>query len=265
VEKVDGRYQLRAVTRALDLLLAMADPPAPYELSTIARHVHLHPATALRHLESLRSRGFVRQLPNGNYELGARLFELGNAFAGAISIWRYANELAQELAASANETASVGILEDGQVLYIAIANGQRELGIQSSPGTRHPAYCTALGKALLASLPWSAVQLILARHPPVRLTDHTLVDPGDLREELERTTARGYSIDDEERHEGVFCIGAAIRDHTGSAVAAVSISGPKFRTTASGIDQLAQFVVDAASQTSRRLGGLGFSALEGEA
>jgi IclR family pca regulon transcriptional regulator len=63
-------------------------------------------------------------------------------------------QIAERLAAGTGETASVGILDSDEVLYLAIAHGQRELGIQSNVGTRHPLYCTALGKVLLAGLSW---------------------------------------------------------------------------------------------------------------
>ena len=75
-----------------------------------------------------------------------------------------------------DETASVGVLEDDQVLYIAIAHGQREFGIQSMAGTRHPAHATALGKALLAARPWREVAHGSAHDPPQRLTQQTITD-----------------------------------------------------------------------------------------
>src|SRR6266581_4658242 len=187
------RYSIRAVSRAVDLLDAIGEKPYS-DLSSLARAVHLDPSTTLRYLDSLRQRGLVRQQPNGAYELGARLFELGSAFARGLSIWGQADELARDLAAKANETASLGVLDDGQVLYIAIANGQRELGIQSSPGVRHPAHCTALGKAMLAAVAPNSVETLISARPLIRLTNKTIVDLGDLRRELDRTSRRGYSV-----------------------------------------------------------------------
>ncbi len=247
------RYSIRAVTRAVDLLDALGQLPAS-DLSSLARAVRLDPSTTLRYLDSLRQRGLVRQQPDGTYQLGARLFELGSSFARGLSIWDQANDLARSLAAKANETASVGVLDEGQVLYIAIANGQRELGIQSSPGVRHPAHCTALGKALLAAAPPSVIEATLSHRPLVRLTDKTITDFAELHRELERTGRRGYSIDDEERTEGVLCIGAAISDHMGRIVAAISISGPKFRMVRHGIEPQARMVIAAARDASAGLG-----------
>jgi DNA-binding IclR family transcriptional regulator len=247
------RYQVRAVTRALDVLIAFGSLTAPVDLATLARYVGLHPTTAFRYLESLKARGLVRHR-KGGYELGSPVFELASTYLRGLSVWSSAQELAERLATTANETASLGVLDNGQVLYIAIAHGQRELGIQSSPGTRHPAYCTALGKAMLSELAWPEVEAILAAHPPVRLTARTLVEPDTLGADLASIRGRGYALDDEERTPGVICIGAPIRDHSGGVVAAISISGPAFRIHERGVDEMAQLVIGAAAEASSRLG-----------
>lgn len=250
----DGRYTIRAVTRAIDLLDAVAEDQGRRTLSDLARQTGLHASTTLRYLESLRERGLIVQTSSGGYRLGARLFELGSAFTRGISLWEHAQEIARDLSIRVNETASVGILDDGRILYIAIENGQRELGIQWRPGTRHPAHCTALGKAILACMPWPAVNSLLVSHPPEKLTTRTITEPGALRSELEVTAQRGFAIDDEERAQGVVCVGASIRDFSGSVAGAISISGPKFRLASSQLRSYADLVRGSADEASRRLG-----------
>jgi DNA-binding IclR family transcriptional regulator len=245
-------YQIRSVTRALQVLIAVSDL-GEADLSTVARTVGLHPTTTLRMLESLRSRDLVRQR-RGLYEIGARAFEIGCSFVNRKPLAREAQALVDELARRVNETASFGILDDGEVLYLAIAPGERELGIQSTAGGRHPTYCTALGKALIAHLPWEAVESILEKHPPVRLTSSTVVDPAQLRRELARVVRQGFAVDAEERVPGVVCVAAPIRDQTGAVVAAISISGPEIRITKRRIPSLAQHVVRIADDASGILG-----------
>jgi IclR family acetate operon transcriptional repressor len=235
------------VTRALDLLIELSRFDRPATLTELARRVDLHPTTALRLLDSLRSRGFVQQSANRGYVLGAQNFELGSAYLRTVSVWSQANHLADSLAAAAGETASVGVLDAGQILYIAIARGQQDMGIASAPGTRHPAYCTALGKAILADLPGDQVLEILRQDPPVRLTPSTLASIPALQRDLALTRRRGFAIDDEERTPGVLCIGAAIRDHKGDPVGAVSISGPAARMREHGIEKLGGIVSETAS------------------
>lgn len=247
-------YQVRAVTRALDLLVALSQTDTPIGLVALAEVVSLPPSTAFRMLESLKSRGFARQTSTGSYELGSRVFEVGSAFLRQVSIWSQATEIAEHLADSTEETASVGVLDEGQVLYIAIARGQSEIGIQSSAGTRHPVHCTSLGKAMVAELEWTAVEQMLAQRPPAQFTKRTLVDPTSFRRELERVRRRGYAVDEEERTPGVLCIGAPVRDHTGRVVGAISISGPAFRMRDRGVRALAEVVMARADEASSRLG-----------
>ena len=89
------------------------------------------------------------------------------------------------MADEVKETSSVGIRDEGCVLYIAIAHGQADLGIQSVPFARHPVYCTALGKALLGELPWSEVEEMVQRIPMEKLTANTIID----LEVLKRTSS----------------------------------------------------------------------------
>ena len=250
----DLRYNIRAVTRAIDLLNALGDQPGPRGLSKLARQTGLPPSTALRYLEVLRERRLIQRSPDGDYELGARLFELGFAFARRVALWDQAQALAGDLATYAKETASVGILDDGQILYIAIANGQKKLGIQSNPGTHHPVHCTALGKAILATMPWTAVERLLQSRPVEPITDKTITESSQLRRDLELTARRGYAVDDEERTVGVICIGAAIRDVSGSVAGAISISGPKSRLTSQKLESYGLLVKARAAEASQRLG-----------
>lgn len=220
----------------------------------LSERVRLHPTTTFRMLESLKVQGLVRQLPDASYDLGPAALDLGNAFLRRISISRHANDIAEALSVAVDETASVGVLDEGKVLYVAVANGQSHLGIQSVPFGRHPIYCTALGKALVSESPWEETAEILKRGPMERLTTRTITSPEEYRIELGRTKERGYAIDDQERTPGVICIAAPIRDFSGRIVAALSMSGADFRILGRGIDACAEAVCEVAEKASERLG-----------
>jgi DNA-binding IclR family transcriptional regulator len=249
-----SEYVVRSVVRSLDVLIAIADLGRAATNAELSSLVRLHPATTLRMLESLASRQLVRQLPEGTYDLGTRVLDIGNAFLRRISISRHANEIAERLSDEVQETASVGILDEGFVLYIAIAHGQADLGIQSVPFGRHPLYCTALGKALIADLPWPEAEPMIRRTPMEKLTANTITELDDLKKELERTRRRGWAIDDQERTPGVICIAAPIRDVSARTIAALSISGPNFRIDRRRADELTTTVRAAARRASERLG-----------
>lgn len=244
---------LRAVTRTLDLLDVIATTEGKLDLTTLAKASGLHPATALRYLASLEARGLIRHSREAGYQLGARLFELGSAFVRRTSFADEVQPVLEDLARRVEETASAGILDESSVLYLAIVQGQRELGIQSSPGLRHPAYCTSLGKAILAQLPWDEAKAVLDVVPRQRLTSKTRVDLLEIRRDFDSIRQLGYAVDDEERQEGVICIGAPVFDHTGAVAGALSISGPAFRVTRSK-PEVVEAVVAASRAASMRLG-----------
>jgi IclR family acetate operon transcriptional repressor len=249
-----GRYEIRSVARALDVLDALAHAPnGSADLPSLAAATGLHPSTVFRLLETLASRDYVRPLSTG-YQIGPRAFEVGSAFIRGASIWTRAAELAESLAEATGETASVGVLVGAEVLYIAIAHGQSDFGIQSVPGTRHPAHCTALGKAMLAAMPLTAAAGILAGSELAALTPNTRTTLEALQRELLLVARQGYAMDDEERALGVRCIGVPIWDQHGT-VAAISASGPSFRMQGRHLDEVREAVIAAGRDATRQLGG----------
>jgi DNA-binding IclR family transcriptional regulator len=120
-------------------------------------------------------------------------------------------------------------------------------------GSRRPLHCTALGKAYLAALPPRELEVRLAGLELTRFTAATITDPAALGAELDRVRRRGWAVDDEEVEEGVYCLGAAVRDHRRLAVAAISVAGPAYRVRAKAT-QTGALVAETAAAISRRLG-----------
>jgi IclR family acetate operon transcriptional repressor len=121
-------------------------------------------------------------------------------------------------------------------------------------GDRAPLHCTALGKAILANLPPAEMERRLRRRTLKAYTPATLTDPHELRRELARTAARGYSVDNMEHEEDVRCVGAPIRDREGRAFASISVSGPAHRLKPGRDREIARQVIAAAEEISRLLG-----------
>ena len=253
-EPSTDRYVIRSVARALDVLVVTAESPGGLDVSSVARATNLHSATVFRILQTLKRRGFVVDGSDGTYRVGPRVFEVGNAFLRGASLWRSAADITEHLAERTGETANLGIRDDGDVLYIAIAHGQSEIGIQSVAGGRHPLFCTALGKVLLAHMPWPDARLILEASDIVALTKNTIVRIDRWERELRKVVRQGYGLDDEERAPGVRCLAAPIHDHSGEVVAAVSVSAPAFRLVAEHFDRSLEEVKRVAEETSAGLG-----------
>jgi IclR family transcriptional regulator, KDG regulon repressor len=126
--------------------------------------------------------------------------------------------------------------------------------MSSSIGRRAPAYCTAVGKAILAELPAAEVDVIINRSGLKTITKNTLTTPEALLAELKVIRERGFAIDDEENEVGVRCVGAAVRDYLGRPVAALSVSGPAFRVSKARVLIIAKPVMRAAAALSAELG-----------
>jgi IclR family acetate operon transcriptional repressor len=121
-------------------------------------------------------------------------------------------------------------------------------------------HCGAAGKALLAFLPQSELDSIIRKRGLKSYTSKTIKSVKRLKQELRLVHERGYAIDNEEFEEGLRCVGAPLRDHTGEVVAAISIAGPAFRIRDERLPEIVRFVVDAAMDLSRELGYRGSKA-----
>lgn len=190
----------------------------------------------------------------GRYRLGLRLFELGSKAISLLDLRERSLRFLNQVLDEAQETVHLCILDKGEVLYVEKLEPERSVRLASRVGRRSPAYCTSVGKAMLAELPSTEVDAIIKQSGLKRITPRTIVTAELLKEELRLIHSRGYAIDDEEYEDGVRCVGAAVRDHSGRPVAAISVSGPAFRLTKSKIIEMAKSVEQAATALSQELG-----------
>ena len=161
--------------------------------------------------------------------------------------------MALGLADSSGETVQLAILDHLTVLYIRIRESRQAIRLSSGLGSRAPAHCTGVGKALLAYQPPEVVQQVIDNGLK-RFTEGTLTDPDKLRAELATIRVRGYAIDDEEIEVGLRCVAAPIRDHSGQVVAAISVAAPVQRMSKKQVQATIPSVIAAAENISRRLG-----------
>ncbi len=139
------------------------------------------------------------------------------------------------------------------VLYVDRADSPQALRWQLGVGERVPAYCSGLGKAILANVHRDAVERVLPEHLEA-LTPHTITDRRAFLAHLAEVRRRGYALDDEEFMEGVRCVAVPIMGPGGEAVAAVSISGPAFRITDDVVRSGTALLRDATGAIGRQLG-----------
>lgn len=210
-------YIVEAVLRALDIL-EVFEGSQELSLHEISRRTKLNKSRCFRLLHTLASRRYVERSPTGQaYRLGTRLLDQ------AVSTRRDVREIAHpylvRLRDQFNETVNLGLIHNGEILYIDLVESQRPFRMSAMIGSRMPIGSTAMGKAMLAAMPKKVGTSLLSGHNV----------PRNLQAELERVRQAGHAIDNEENEPGVACIGACILDGDGLAAAAVSISGPVHR------------------------------------
>lgn len=241
--------------RLLLIMDAVAAAPGEVGLSELARLTGIKKATVHRIASDLVAHRMLERGAYG-YRLGLHVFELGQQVPASRRLRASARPYMSDLATATGENVYLGVLEGTDVLCIEKLTGRRSVPASSSIGTWLPAYCTALGKVILAFSHESAVERTLAEPAPKR-TSTTITDPRQLRRELAKVREAGVAYDREEWAAGIVCVAAPIvvesyvgRDgHRG--VAGLSVTGAAGRLQPA---RVASAVRTAALAISRSLG-----------
>ncbi|MEU6409947.1 IclR family transcriptional regulator [Microbispora sp. NPDC046933] len=221
---------VQSLARGLAVIRAFDAASPELTLSEVARKTGLTRAAARRFLLTLADLGYVRT--DGRlFSLSPRVLELGYAYLSSLSLPEVALPHLERLVAEVHESASVSVLDDTDIVYVARVPTARIMRVTIAIGTRFPAYCTSMGRVLLAWLPPENLDAYLARADLERLTPHTTTSPVALRTALDDVRARGWAMVDQELEEGLRSIAAPIRDRDGRVVAAVNVSSHASRTT----------------------------------
>ncbi|GAB3264669.1 IclR family transcriptional regulator [Arthrobacter pigmenti] len=222
--------QVQAFTRGIHILKAFSRNTPTLTLPQIAAATQLDRAVVRRYLMTLQDLGYVG-LSGKGYSLRPRILEIGYGYLASAGLPEIAQSHLNRLSAAVNESCAVTVLEDSDVVYVAVANTGRSFSIQLTVGNRLPAYCTAMGRILLAGQPTDEVQAQLRRTPLQRHTEHTIQDPDRITVLIDEAQSRGWAIGDEELEAGVHSVAVPIRDSTNRLIAAMSVSTPSVRVS----------------------------------
>ena len=255
IRPVSPRYRIQAIERAVSILNAFSMDDPELGVTELADRLGLHKSTVHRFMVNLDAAGLVeRNARTGRYRLGLHVFELGALVMQQMNLWDEALPFLEGLVHDTGETGHLAVLDGGEAIYIERVEARRALRVPSAIGRGYPAHATNLGKVLLADLPRERVEAIIAERGLAAYTSQTITDPAELEADLELIRRRGYAVDNEEYDEGLRCIGAPVRDHSGQTVAALGIGGPVTRITPERVEELGGLVMTAARGLSRRLG-----------
>ncbi|MET7700595.1 IclR family transcriptional regulator [Streptomyces sp. NPDC005485] len=255
-DKQQGRgttSAVQSVDRAVSVLEILARH-GEVGVTEIAEELDVHKSTAFRLLGVLENRGLVAQAKDrGKYYLGAAVLRLAGAAAVRLDISQEGVPVCRELADELGETVNIAVLDDDAAVNIMQARGTASVTAQNWLGRRTPLHATSSGKVLLAHMPPTLREGLLARSLP-RFTERTITGTSVLRNELEAVIEQGYGVTLEELELGLAAVAAPVRAHDGKVIAAISVSGPVYRLSADRLPELAKRTVAAAADLSRRMG-----------
>lgn len=244
---------MRSAERVVAVLELLRRAPGPLRHGEVARELSIPKSSATNLLDTLADTGLIARDDRG-YSLGVRLIELGATAAERLDLPAIARPVLHELSQLMIGTANLAVLRGHDVLYIEkITNPEQVIQVATRVGGAVPAHATALGKVLLADLPASERAAWIAAHAFTPLTDHTITSPDEFSRALQRCAEDGYATDDQEQNLRVACIAAPVRDHTGRAVAAISLTGLTVEL-GSDSDGAVAAVLDGARRVSATLG-----------
>ncbi|SDF21985.1 IclR family transcriptional regulator [Sporomusa acidovorans] len=253
--KLSNKKQIQSLARAAYILEFIAKNHNSASLTQISKNLGLSKSTVHGLISTLEDFNYVYQdQTTGLYQLGLKLFEMGQVVYASMDLRTIAYPVLVELSRQYEETVHLALLSGNEVVYIEKVDSSRSIRIISQIGGRNPTYCTGVGKVLLAGLPVDKVEKIVETTGMKKLTPNTIDNLSDLKCCLAEVAQQGYAFDLEEIEMGLRCIAAPIKNHRGITIAGISLSGPTNRLPDELLPQLATDVVNAAHRISEKLG-----------
>ena len=242
-----------ALARGLAVIRAFGTQSKRMALAEIARRVNLPRATVRRALITLETLGYVES-DGKTFMLTPQVLSLGHSYLTSMPVTRAVRPYLEKMSALFNESSSAGILDHNDAVFVARVQARRTLLGTAPAGSRVPAYCTSMGRVLLAAQPDEMIEEYLARIEPHAYTPRTLTNPAKIRDAILKARTVSYSIVEEELDAGVMAISVPIKDAHDRTLAALNIVSHVDRTTsAQMIDRFLPHMRDAAKELRAQL------------
>jgi len=217
------RDLIAGLEKGLAVIAAFDQDRPRLTMSEVAALCGLTRAAARRYLITLEYLGYVTS-ERKMYSLAPKVLRLGQSYMHSARLPRIVQPELHKLAYALKEASSAGVLDGADVICIAATSAGRVVSSTLQPGTRVPAYCTANGRVLLASLQQPQVDAWITRQNLVPLTPNTITNPDRLRVEIARTRSQGYALVDQELELGLRTISVPLKSYRGDVLAAMNVS-----------------------------------------
>lgn len=221
---------VQTLSRGLDVIRAFDRERPEMTLSEIAEHVGLARAVVRRVLLTLEHLGYVRRRER-HFFLMPRVLDLGFRYLASLTLPELAQPHMRALAERVDESCSLAVLDGRDIVLVQRITVRKIMTIALGVGARLPAYCTAMGRVLLAELPEESLQEVLSGRRFAGVTQHTITDRDALERRIRQVRRDGYALVEQELEVGLCSISVPIRDGAGITVAALNVSMP-FQTDA---------------------------------
>jgi IclR family pca regulon transcriptional regulator len=248
-----GDSYVQSFARGLQVIRSFSAAAPRQTLTDVAGRSGLTRAGARRILLTLQTLGYV-ETDGKQFSLTPRILDLGFAYLSSMPIWNLAEPVMEALVDQVKESCSAAVLEGTDIIYVLRVPTHKIMSISLGVGSRLPAYCTSLGRVLLAGLPDEEVLQRLEMSERKALTRHTVTDVAELLARIQTTRNQGWSLVNQELEEGLVSLAAPVTDREGRTVAALNISGQANRTSAKTMhDSMLPALLMAAQTISRLL------------
>ncbi len=248
-------YHIKSLEKGLKVIELLAEENGA-TVTQVAKSLGFNRTGSHRFLSTLKELGFVEKNADSTYQLTFKVFEIGMKIANRFDILRTAFSSMQELASIYNETINLGHLEGLDIIHLDKIESRELLRMDPGIGSRAPAHCTALGKAILAFIPREELASFLKSISFKSLTPNTIVSKKRLLQVLKEVQQNGVAFDHEELCDGLCCVAAPIFDRSGYPRYAISVSGPAMRMPAERIRQIQVEVKRVCDKLSAQLSQL---------
>jgi IclR family pca regulon transcriptional regulator len=239
-----------SLARGLRVIEAFHEKTEGLTVSQVAAETGLSRAAVRRLLITLESLGYAEH-KDSYFRLTSRILRLGFSFISSGSLARLSLPILEQLSAHIRESCSVSLLDGGEVVYVARSAPKRVMTIDLGVGSRLPAYCTSMGRVLLASLPAAELERYLKYAELKALTPKTVRDRRDLLRVIHRVRKQGYALVDQELELGLRSIAVPVVSQTGRVIAAMNSGVHAVRVSAA---EMVDRILPALRDHARLLG-----------
>ncbi len=251
---LESKVGVPALVRSCGILDLVVTSDQPLTVSGLAQQLKLPKSTVHGLCSTMVMLGLLTRRDGNVFRIGPHVMRWANSFLARTDLTGEFSALWDDLHVLTNETITLSVLDGSEVVYIGCRNSASSLGITFRIGMRLPAVYTATGKAILSTLTESEVRQVTAGPWPAPLTPRSITSVDMLLRELQETRKRGFSVDDGQTREGMYCFGTAVRDSSNLAIAGVAVSLLATAADMKTAKLAGKSIQIIARQLSRRLG-----------